>query len=109
MPTNVSNSNGTRTTKYFTDATAELCQKLEVGQGFIVPLLGGTITAKKQCHDCKWYATRFFKDTNKAFVFGVMPENGGIAIKRLADTVEAKPALIVDATVNAAVETPVEN
>lgn len=95
--------------KYFPLAVKKLCEQVEVGQGFVIPLLDflektddvvervnsilladGTTEQKNvykkgpkhMFSNIKWYVNRCFKNTEKEFAMGTMSD-GGVGIKRV--------------------------
>lgn len=100
LPANATGGrSGKRTSKYLTAEMIKLLISMEVGSGFVVPLMGGEVTAQRQRYATWWQIGDYFKKVVGAgidgyvaptFAAAIMPEGKGIAIKKL--TAEVKPA-----------------
>lgn len=80
---------GKNGSKYFTEAIQDTCDKLLVGQGFLVDLLPDT-SINSMVTGTRYRINEYFEQGVKQFSVQPLKENTGILVKRIADKVVAK-------------------
>jgi hypothetical protein len=108
LPAKAARTNAKKGSQFFPKEVKELTEKLQIGQGFVIPLLDGLEKTddkydiekgldadgkevenkvykkgpKHHLQGVKWYCKQHFKDTEKEFAMGIM-DNGDIGVKRV--------------------------
>jgi hypothetical protein len=86
---------GKNGSKYFTDAIQDTCNKLLVGQGFLVDLLPDT-SINSMLSGTRYRINEYFENDVKQFTVQPLKENTGILVKRITDKVVAKkPEILI--------------